>query len=399
MRTDTSAKPVLFACAAAGITAYGIAFACLGAAFGATGIGGRIHASLPQQGSVFLLLYGGVLISNLLISNITLRFGRKTALLLTNGLLILALSWFAVLHTLVAAQCAAFALGFGGGSVNVSVNSLVSDIFPERRAPMLNLLGVFFGVGALLTPLLSTAASTMGVSTFFQLAAILPIAAFLLTSMLRLPPAAVQSDPCPFRSVIAEHVSSLRPIAAVLFFENGNEAVLATWTSTIAVSRGSDHRTATIILTLYWLFLMLGRLAASQVSFFRQKSTTVRACAAVSLCGGVVLLLASDSIIMMLGASLIGLASAPIFKTTLSMAGDLYPGAAARLYGPLFALSLAAAAGAPWLAGRLAQSLSLNVVPLLPIFGTFCILALSRKLSVPPANVEHYRSEPLNDSI
>jgi fucose permease len=146
------------------------------------------------------------------------------------------------------------------------------------------------------------------------------------------------------------------------------------------LGRNFERRTATVILTAYWLFLMLGRLAASQIAFFQRKNQTVRACAAIALCGGALLLTARTPGVMITGAIVIGLASAPIFKTTLSMAGDLYPGAATRLYGPLFALSLVAAAGAPWLAGRIAQSFSLNSVPWLPIIGLICILALSSKL-------------------
>jgi fucose permease len=83
---------------------------------------------------------------------------------------------------------------------------------------------------------------------------------------------------------------------------------------------------------------------------------------------------------MLVGALLVGLASAPIFKTTLSMAGDLDPEAGTKVYGPLFALSLIAAAGVPSLAGRVAQTFSLRMVLWLPIVGAVSILVLSFRL-------------------
>jgi FHS family glucose/mannose:H+ symporter-like MFS transporter len=380
MKTSISSKPALFSCAATGIAAYGVAFAVLGAAFGATNIRVRVHATLPEQGMIFLLLYLGVLASNLMIGSLVIRFGRKTMLLIANTLVIATLSWFAVLHSLLTAELAAFFLGWGGGGVNVSVNALVSDIYPERRAPMLNLLGVFFGLGALCTPLLSMAASSLSISKFFMFAGLLPVAALTLTCFLAFPPVVVHVIPRSLRDVLGEHASAVRPIATILFFENGNEAVLAAWTSTIALARGYDRRTATLILTTYWLFLMLGRLAAARFGSRWKRTRTVSACGAVALLGGIIFLIAPNATSMVIGSLLIGLASAPIFKTTLSMAGDLCPDAAAKLYGPLFALSLVAATGTPWVAGRVAQTFSLRVVPLLPILGAFSIVVLSFRL-------------------
>lgn len=378
--TSVSSKPALFCCAAIGIAAYGIAFAVLGTAFGATNIRTQIHANLSEQGLLFLLLYFGVLVSNLMIGGMVVRYGRKSMLLLTNALVIATLSLFSVVHSLLMAELAAFLLGWGGGGVNVSVNALVSDVYPERRARMLNLLGVFFGLGALCAPLLSMAAASISIFRFFMLATLLPIAAFILTGLLTLPDAAISQAPRSLRRVLREHASSLKPIAAVLFFENGNEAVLAAWMSTIALARGFDRRTATLVLTTYWLFLMLGRLAASRFGFRWRKDRTVSVCAVAALFGACTLLIAPNAVTMVVGALLVGLASAPIFKTTLSMAGDLCPEAATKVYGPLFALSLVAAAGAPWLAGRVAQTFSLQTVPWLPIVGAVSILALSYRL-------------------
>ena len=46
-------------------------------------------------------------------------------------------------------------LGLGGGGLNTSTNVLVSGLYGEKRGPMLNVLGIFYGIGALCIPLLA----------------------------------------------------------------------------------------------------------------------------------------------------------------------------------------------------------------------------------------------------
>jgi MFS family permease len=45
-------------------------------------------------------------------------------------------------------------LGLAGGVINGGSNALINDLHPSRRAAALNFLGIFFGIGAMLIPLI-----------------------------------------------------------------------------------------------------------------------------------------------------------------------------------------------------------------------------------------------------
>lgn len=383
MRSEVSPKPAQFACAAAGIAAYGVSFACLGVAFGATSLRATLHATLRQQGTIFLTLYLGVLFANLVISPLIASFGRKSMLLLSHGLLIAALLFFPHLHSVASAASAAMVLGWGGGAINVAVNALVSDIYPLNRPARLNLLGVFFGFGALCSPLLSGAAKDLTVGRFFGISLIVPLCSVILTGVLRFTPASPRSELTAARHLLSEIRSAIAIVASILFFENGNEAVIASWTSTVVLARGFSSRSATIVLTVYWACLMLGRLLAAKFGSRLPRRRFVLGCAAIALLGSLTFWRAVGLVQICTGIILIGLFSAPIFKTALGAAGDLHQHVAATLFGPLFAVSLIAASGAPWIAGRIAQTFTPNMVPLLPVAGGLMILFLSVRLPRP----------------
>ena len=55
-------------------------------------------------------------------------------------------------------------LGLGGGIIVTAANALASDVSESRRASVLNLLNLFFGLGGLLTPFI--AANLLGGNAF-----------------------------------------------------------------------------------------------------------------------------------------------------------------------------------------------------------------------------------------
>src|SRR5205085_8701890 len=78
----------------------------------------------------------------------------KLVLLASAVLAAAALGGFMAAHSFAGAAMAGVALGVGGGGLNIATNALVSDIYGDDRGPMLNYLGMFYGIGALFVPLL-----------------------------------------------------------------------------------------------------------------------------------------------------------------------------------------------------------------------------------------------------
>src|SRR5688572_26652830 len=82
------------------------------------------------------------------------RYGYKGMLLLGTFLIIGGLEGIAFASSVGALRIAIVLIGFGGGIINGGTNSLVADLSTEGKAANLNLLGVFFGIGAVGVPFL-----------------------------------------------------------------------------------------------------------------------------------------------------------------------------------------------------------------------------------------------------
>ena len=166
-------------------------------------------------------------------------------------------------------------------------------------------------------------------------------------------------------------------LAFILFFESGNEACIAGWTSTYVDATGYSPRIATLVLVAYWAALMLSRMLAAGVLRRVGKSHLVVATALLSL-GGCAILLAARSLgLLVAGTALIGLSYGPIFPTTLAIAGDRYSQRAGTVFGLLFSIALIGGMMFPWAFGQVSQRVSVRAGMIVPGLGAVCIIGLS----------------------
>ena len=236
---DQPTTRTLFLSACAGTLVFGIVFAVLGTVFGIPAMRARLQINLAEQGNLFLLLYLGIFCASLIVGPLIDQLGNRINLLVSSLIVAVAMLAFANASSLLVASFAALLLGLGGGGLNTCTNVLVSDLYGEQRGPMLNLLGIFFGIGALFVPLL--AASIEGHFTIAQLfvfCASLAFACALAYALIPFPAAAPQQA-FSFREAfeVAKYEGVL-PLGFILFFESGNEASIGRWTSTYVNSSG-----------------------------------------------------------------------------------------------------------------------------------------------------------------
>src|SRR5512138_153732 len=112
----------------------------------------RFGIDKAQAGSLFLLMTFGILAGSLVFGPMVDRYGYKGMLLLAIILIAAGLEGIAFASSLGILRVAIAAIGFGGGIVNGGTNALVADISIEEKGASLNLLGVFFGIGAVGVP-------------------------------------------------------------------------------------------------------------------------------------------------------------------------------------------------------------------------------------------------------
>jgi MFS transporter, FHS family, glucose/mannose:H+ symporter len=368
----------LFISACAGILVFGVVLAILGTVFGLPAMRARLHLNLSQQGNLFLLLYLGIFCASLVVGPLIDYVGNKANLLVSSALVSVAMIWFALAHSFASAGMAAVLLGLGGGGLNTCPNALVSDIYGDERGPMLNLLGIFFGIGALCVPLL--AASIEGHLTIPQLflfCAVLAAVCALGYALLSFP-SAKASQAFSLREVVGvAKYEGILLLAFILFLESGNEACIGGWTSTFVNTIGYSARTATLVLASYWAALMVSRMLAARVLQGIGKSRLVLVTALMSLLGCATLLTTRSLILLFAGTALIGLSYGPIFPTTLAIAGDRYSQRSGTVFGLLFSIALMGGMLFPWTIGQVAQRLSVRAGMIVPSLGAVGIILMS----------------------
>jgi MFS family permease len=224
----------------------------------------------------------------------------------------------------------AFLLGLGEGVMNVHGNSLVGELYPKRRVEFLNRVNVAFGLGAVFTPLFLL---LLPYPLFLLLAALL---AFLGAFLVWKAPAVAHAP--------KEGGRGFWPFLLAVALYTGLEGSLATWNRVWLETLGHAVGVGGALLSLYWLFLALGRLLLAG----RVAKSPLRALRGLLL--GVFFLLGlnllpSTALLFPLAGFLLG----PLFSTLLALAqarfghralgGLFYAGAAGSTLVPaLFAL-------------------------------------------------------------
>lgn len=368
----------LFFGACAGILVFGVVFAVLGTVFGLPAMRERLQINLAQQGNLFLLLYFGIFSASLIVGPLIDHLGNKINLLVSSVIVAGAMLLFATAHSLAAANFAAVLLGLGGGGLNTCTNVLVSDLYGEQRGPMLNLLGIFFGIGALLVPLLAaTIEGRFTIAQLFIFCSALAAVCALAYAVISFPPAkATQTFAWADAAEVAKYEGVLL-LGFILFLESGNEASIGGWTSTYVNRSGYSPRLATLALAAYWAALMFGRILSARMLRRITKSQLVAGSALLSVLGCAILLTSQRLVLLVIGVALIGLSYGPIFPTTLAIAGDRYAKRAGTVFGLLFSIALIGGMLLPWAVGQVSQQLGVKMGMLVPALGAVGIIILS----------------------
>ena len=374
----------LFAGACAAMFVFGIVLAILGALFGLPAMRARLGVTLAQQGDIFLALFFGVFLSTIVVGPMIDSFGNKAVLTVSASLVTIALVVFASVTSFVPAVVAAVLLGFGGGGLNTSANALVADLYPENRGAMLNVVGMFFGFGAVVIPLLTAVAGeSLTIPQIFLLAAALGAASTIFYAVMPFPRPREAVGFSLLASIKALRVPGVLLFGLILFCESGNESSIGGWASTYVGSIGGDARVATWILAAYWAGLMTGRIAAAKLLERMTKQRLVLASGIGSAIGSAVMLYAASTAVVAIGAVVIGLSFAAIYPTVLAIAADRYERLAGTIFGLLFALGLLGGMLFPWLIGHFGEAYSVHAGMAVPLAGAIAICVAASLLESP----------------
>jgi fucose permease len=372
-------RPLLFGAGCAVLLLFGVVMAVLGAIFGLPAVRARLQINFAQQGQLLLLLYLGMLFSDLTTGTLSDRWGRKWVLVIGCLLVAGALAGLATAGSFGAAAGLILLLGIGGGGLNVAGNALVSDVYEERRGAAMNLSGAFYGVGALAVPLV-----LVGVAAPAQVlgwTAGICAACGAAIALLRFPAPLHRSSFSLLQSVRVARYPGLWVLMLLLLCQAGNEAAVAGWTSSFAGASGLRPRAAMAVLATMWAAMIVGRTLAGFVVAHLGKASTILLGGLLSVTGCAVLLAGHSPAMLALGAAVVGFSFGPIFQTGLSVAGDRYPRETGAVFGVLFASAVPGGMAWPWVVGEIAQHWAVRAGMVVPLAGAVavCVLAAARR--------------------
>jgi MFS transporter, FHS family, glucose/mannose:H+ symporter len=269
-------------------------------------------------------------------------------------------------------------LGCGGGGLNTSTNALVSDLYRERRGAMLNMLGIFYGIGALCIPLLAgMIEGHFAIAPQLSFCAVLAGGCALLFMAMRFPEASASRSFSWREAVKVARYPGVLLLGFLLFCQSGNEASIAGWTSTYVGEVGLRAQTATFTLAVYWAALMLGRLLVARLLKSVSKEQLILTSGVGALLGAALLFASRAEAMLMAGVLVVGLSYAGVFPTALAIAGDAYQKLAGTVFGLLFALALLGGMSFPWAVGHVSQALGVRYGMVVPLLGAAAICALA----------------------
>ncbi|HEX7084980.1 MAG TPA: MFS transporter [Vicinamibacterales bacterium] len=356
MAPQIAARP-LGAVAQAGMFVFGIVMALVGAVV--PPLSERLAIALGDVGTLFLAMNFAMLVASLVLGLIVDRFGLK--LPLASGPALVALGLVLIGRAGEYAQLipAVVALGFGGGFVNGAANTLVADLHDDeqRKAAALNLLGMFFGFGALFLPFsIGALTSTFGIAALLYAAAALCAATAIAAAALTFPPPKQRQGWPLARMPQFLGMPVVLLLGLLLFFLSGNEFTLGGYISThLTREMGLSIGAASYALGGYWAALMATRAVLSRVLLRVSPHTVVLAGALVSAAAALLVAAAPAQGVAVAGVVLLGLALSGLFPTVLGIASARFRENSGTVFGILFTIALSGGMTMPWVAGQLAE--------------------------------------------
>jgi fucose permease len=269
-----------------------------------------------------------------------------------------------------------FCFGLGLGSAMTATSMLFGRMYVTTRGASLSLLNAFWGLGAVLCPLLATAWEKFHTSDSIYLglalAAILPLIVLGLNSSYL---SGLRDEVIPLGGG-QSRLSLLVPLAIFAFLYVGVESSVSGWMMTYVHRLPlSSSLYAPIATSLFWIALLVGRSVTPIVLKNISESGLLIVTLCVLLVSNVMLLLSHTPVMSLTSATLAGLMLAPIFPLCLSKVLAIASGPSESRW--VFAISGLGGAVVPWITGQVATFRgSLRVGLAVPLVAGFAMLLL-----------------------
>ncbi len=333
-------------------------------------------------GSLFLSLNLGMLASIKPAHYLLARRGIRFLLVLASGLAAAAFVYLALIPPTAPPwwRMGGLALlGLSAGLMSNAVFHAISPLYARDRAATLNLAGAFFGLGCLLCVVLVAGTFyAYNVPSILIFLALIPgffAGIFAKTGFAPIP--------LPHQLSLREAVQDFKSpgallFALLLFIQCGNEWSIAGWLPLFLAQRlGASPAAALKVLAVYWLALLLGRIAMQAVLPRVRHGHLLIASGLAALFGCVILFYTKNLFGAVSGVLFVGLGFAAIYPLVVEMIGDRFPYYHPGFFNGVFSLASTGGLLAPFTLGIYADLWGIGVVLLLPMLGSCAVVLLA----------------------
>jgi len=373
-----------------------LAYACLlvvGINSGWTGpfipeIARTLSVPIERAGLMVSAGAAGYFISLLIAGEIHQQMSAQKILVGAMAIFAAGLSGLAIAPDLAGLLGANFLIGLAGGGIDIGANALIVELNRERLASALNYLHVLFGVGALLGPLIVSAAFAGHVHYWWVFGGG-AIACAAIAIGLRITPAvAVQTelaagseDGSGFLSMLARPL--IWALSAVMFMYVGSELGIGAWLFLYMRTAGAlSPMLASSGVSLYWLGLVCGRAFGGRIGHRMAIPRFTMLSAALSALAIVILIAAPTAGGLAASAIfLIGFGYGPIFPNMIAAGAARFPAEVGRMTSIVAAAGALGGIVAPWLMGQAIAHTSPRASMEVALAATVAMSALALSIS------------------
>jgi MFS family permease len=319
-------RTITFISVFVGILLFGVSMVMIGSVLPLLKL--RLGLSDIVAGGLFSILPFGLLIGSVYFGPVSDKYGYRWVL--ATASLFLAIGFVGIGHAMslwLLRVCILF-FGIGGGVINGATSALISDLSSDdKKIANLNLLGVFFGLGAFCMPIVLSMISESHYATVINIVALLSVLVSLVFLFISYP-ISVEKEKISFK-VIPQFFKNkvFLIICFFLFFQSAFEAIMNNWSvSYFTEHLKVDQKQALVALSFLVLGMTLMRILTGGV-FRNLSSKNLLRMAFVFLSVGALCLFIEQSwsyYLNIFGLFLIGAGLSPGFPVMLGITGNMF---------------------------------------------------------------------------
>lgn len=357
---------------------------------------------LSQAGLGYILFASGAgyCFSGLISGKIIDRLGVGCLLVVSTALVTIGLLGYSIAPVFPAFLAVAVLIGLGSGAIDSALNFYAAERFSEA---VMNRLHAFFGIGALIGPLIMGGVLDRGASWrvgYVIVGSILLIMTVIFVISRRLWDYGGHESGAGSFAVVATPVREVlrSPVVwlsvVIFFFCTGVEFSGGQWAFTVMRERfGQSEAIASLWAGLYWGALATGRLTLGMISARVGTARMIQISIAGNIAGGLLYTLGSYEVAVV-GLMLMGFWMAPLFPLLMTMTPRRL-GTATSVHAVGFQVSAAVFGGAvlPWIGGFISTRTSLAAIGWVAVAGGVMLfllhgwmMRLDRNAMIPDGN-------------